>query len=102
MLPLVHAFRLLRQADRQRPGVPGEHWATFAAAYGVLRWASRVRSPVLRTGAYVVGGALVLRAIGGRDGLLAKIGVQRAAAQSSTAPALPYQPPRSALAERVE
>jgi hypothetical protein len=45
MLPLVHAYRLLRQADRQRPGVPGEHWATFAAAYGTLRWASRVRPP---------------------------------------------------------
>ena len=102
MLPLVHAFRLLRQADQQRPGVPGEHWATFAAAYGVLRWASRVRSPVLRVGAYVIGGALVLRAIGGRDGLLAKMGVQRAAAQTPMAPALPYQPARATLAERVE
>lgn len=103
MLPFVHAIRLLSRADRQRAGVPGEHWATFAAAYGTLRWASRVRSPLLRTVALVAGGALVLRAIGGRDGLLAKLGRRPAATPVTDEGALPYEPPqRAPLAERVE
>ena len=104
MLPVIHAIRLLRQADRQRAGVPGEDWATFFAAYGVLRWASRVRSPLLRTGAFVVGGALVLRAIGGRDGLLARTGLRRAPSPRFDAPAPMADTARrrSALAERVD
>ena len=103
MLPLIHAYRLLRQADQRRAGVPGEHWATFAAAYGTLRWASRVRSPLLRTAAYVVGGALVLRAIGGRDGLLAKLrGRPPSAPVSTTAGALSYEPQHPPPVERAE
>ena len=102
MLPLIHAYRLLRQADQQRAGVPGEHWATFAAAYGTLRWASRVRSPLLRTVAYVVGGALVLRAIGGRDGLLAKLRRQPSAPGPMSAGSLSYEPQPPSRAERVE
>ena len=102
MLPLIHAYRLFRQADQQRAGVPGEHWATFAAAYGTLRWASRVRSPLLRTAAYVVGGALVLRAIGGRDGPLAKLRRRSSTPVRPSAGSLSYEAQRPPRTERVE
>jgi hypothetical protein len=61
-----------------------------------------VRSPLLRTAAYVVGGALVLRAIGGRDGLLARVGLRPTPPPPAPAAVLPSPPQRSALAERVE
>jgi hypothetical protein len=102
MLPLIHAYRLIRQADQQRAGVPGEHWATFAAAYGTLRWASHVRSPLLRTAAYVAGGALVLRAIGGRDGLLAKLRRRPSAPGPTSAGSLSYEAQPLPRAQRVE
>ena len=65
-------LRLLREADRSRPGVPGEHWITLGAGAGLLRWAGRTASPWLRAAALIVGGLLVLRALSGRDGPLAR------------------------------
>lgn len=74
MTPWIHLarnLRALRAADRRRAGVPGEHWATFGAAVSAIGAARSIRSPALRTVALIVGGALVLRAISGRDGALA-------------------------------
>ena len=68
---VVRGLRQLRAADQRREGLPGEHWATFGAALGTLGAASGIRSPLLRTLTLVVGGVLVLRAITGRDGVLA-------------------------------
>ena len=70
-ITLARNLRRLRAADRARPGVPGEHWATFGAAVSALASARAIRSPLLRTVAIVVGGVLVLRAISGRDGAIA-------------------------------
>jgi hypothetical protein len=72
-ITLAQNLRRLRTADRARDGVPGEHWATFGAAIGVLGAASGIRSPLLRTLALLAGGALVLRAISGRDGAVAVV-----------------------------
>ena len=65
-------LRSLRQADRNRAGVPGEHWITLGAGAGLLRWAGRAASPWLRAAAVIAGGLLVLRALSGRDGPLAR------------------------------
>jgi hypothetical protein len=74
MLTLIQAIRRLRYADDQRAGVPGEHWATFAAAVGTVRWAARTRSPLLRTVGYLAAAALAYRSVSGRDGLLTRLG----------------------------
>lgn len=65
-------LRALQRADRNRPGVPGEHWITLGAGAGLLRWAARTASPWLRVAALLAGGLLVLRALSGRDSPLAR------------------------------
>jgi hypothetical protein len=58
----------LRQLDAQRPSVPGEHWLALGA--GLLLLLSGGRGSLLgRATSVAVGGALVYRAMGGRDGL---------------------------------
>jgi hypothetical protein len=71
LFSVVRQLRALRDADRRRTGVPGEHWATFGVALSALSAARRIRSPWLRTATTVLGGVLVLRAISGRDGAVA-------------------------------
>ena len=56
----------LRRFDRRRSSLPGEHWLTFAAG---LYFLARRRPPVLgRVAAVATGGALLARALSGRDG----------------------------------
>jgi hypothetical protein len=59
----------LRTYDRQREGVPGEHWATLAMGVAALVSAERCRTPWMKWAAYAAGGALLVRAASGRDGL---------------------------------
>lgn len=59
----------LRRLDRSRPGVPGEHWATFGTGlYYLLR---KRRGIVGALASKALGLALVARALGGRDGAIA-------------------------------
>ncbi|MGV3569903.1 MAG: hypothetical protein ACO1PB_04825 [Ramlibacter sp.] len=56
----------LKRWDARRPGVPGEHWATFAAGLGLWVATRRQSSLPLRILAGVAGGMLVARAARGR------------------------------------
>ncbi|MGJ7489131.1 hypothetical protein [Variovorax sp. ZT4R33] len=58
-----------RQADDQRPDLPGEHWAVMGAGLLLLLVAGRGRSFLGRTVAGAVGTALLGRAASGRGGL---------------------------------
>jgi hypothetical protein len=58
----------VRRFEEQRPSLPGEHWLTLGA--GLVLLLSGGRGSVLgRTLSLAVGGALVYRAVQGRDGL---------------------------------
>ena len=70
-LGVLRSLRHLRAADQRRPSVPGEHWAAFGAAITALGAARGIRSPILRGVTLLVGGALLVRAISGRDGAIA-------------------------------
>lgn len=59
----------LRRFDRSRYSLPGEHWMTFAL--GLYLIARRRRGVTGRLAALVAGGALVARALSGRDGAIA-------------------------------
>lgn len=61
----------LKRFDRQRPSMPGEHAWVLAAGIAMLTWGSvrKDRSPWCRAAAGAAGGALLLRAASGRDGL---------------------------------
>jgi len=56
-----------------RPALPGEHWAAFGAGTVLLGWGTGARSPLVRGIAWAVGALLLVRAIGGRDGPIARL-----------------------------
>lgn len=64
-------LRRVRNYDRQRAGVPGEHWMTAAAGAWLLRAAARRRSVAGGLLFAAAGIALLVRAASGRDGLAA-------------------------------
>ena len=60
-------LKRVRDFDRQRPNVPGEHWLTLGG--GVAAWLATRRHPSLavRLLGSLAGTALVIRAVNGRD-----------------------------------
>lgn len=71
---LGRAGELLAQVKRfddQRPSVPGEHWFAFGTGAALLLRGRRSASPAWRTAATLGGALFLLRAVSGRDGLLA-------------------------------
>lgn len=69
----IDILRKLRRTDQRRDGVPGEHWATFGTSLAVFQWASGRRSKGLRLLGMTAAGLLLLRALSGRDGPLARM-----------------------------
>lgn len=65
MKRLLHS---LREFDRRRPGIPGEHFIVAAVGSSLLQ-AARRRRGLGRALALLAGGALLVRAASGRDGL---------------------------------
>lgn len=68
-ISVLSALRRLKNADKARPGVPGEHWLTASAGMWLLT--SAPKRPSL-AGRLVFGGlglALLMRSASGRDGL---------------------------------
>jgi uncharacterized membrane protein len=59
----------LRDYDRRRPGLPGEHLFTATAGAALLRAAPRRRSGLGKALAFAAGAALLWRAASGRDGI---------------------------------
>ena len=58
-----------RKYDVQRPSFKGEHWLTMGTGLALLLAARRSRSPITRKLGSAAGGALLLRAASGRDGV---------------------------------
>jgi hypothetical protein len=73
-MPRPHLPQLvdrLRHFDQRRPSLPGEHWAAFALG---LYFLLRRRTGFLgRAASVMAGGALVARALSGRDGAIAML-----------------------------
>ncbi|MBC7779210.1 MAG: hypothetical protein H7125_03810 [Proteobacteria bacterium] len=67
------SLRDVRELDAQREGIPGEHLATFGTSLAVLQWALQRRSPTWRLAGFALTGLLVLRALTGRDGPIARL-----------------------------
>ena len=55
--------------DDNRDSVPGEHWLTLAAGVVLLLASNQSSSLLTRTIGSALGGALLLRAASGRDGI---------------------------------
>ncbi len=57
----------LREIDRARPNIPGEHW--LALAGGLAMWLGTRRHPtfIVRLLGSIAGTALVIRAVNGRQ-----------------------------------
>lgn len=62
-----NALQRLKELDRARPNVPGEHW--LALGGGVAMWLGTRRHPsfLVRLLGSLAGTALVIRAVNGRD-----------------------------------
>ena len=73
MPSIARTLLALKDFDARRRGLPGEHWGTFGAGLAVLSWARRSRSPLSRGVLMGAGGLLLLRALTGRDGPLARM-----------------------------
>ena len=71
MTPTTSLADRLRAFDRNRPSLPGEHWAAFAL--GLYLLFRRRRGVLGRTASALAGGALVARALSGRDGAIAML-----------------------------
>lgn len=68
---MLNALHAVRRLDRNRPSLPGEHWATFAIG---LRYLLRQRRGALGSvGSKALGLALIARALTGRDGAIAML-----------------------------
>jgi uncharacterized membrane protein len=65
MRPLLNQ---IREFDQRRPSFPGEHFVVAAVGSSLLRSALRRRG-LGRALALLAGGALLVRAASGRDGL---------------------------------
>jgi len=61
-------FTKIRDFDRKRPGLPGEHLVVGTVGSLLLNSARR-RSGIWRWVMMLAGGALLVRAASGRDGL---------------------------------
>ena len=59
----------IKDFDRRRRGLPGEHLLTAVTGSWLLRSASRRRTVLGKAIAALAGGALLYRAASGRDGL---------------------------------
>jgi len=70
---LTTLLHQLQRFDRQRSGMPGEHWASFGAGLTMLNLARRSPSPVFRAVVVAAGVALIWRAASGRDGPVARL-----------------------------
>jgi len=70
---LTTLLHQLQRFDRQRSGVPGEHWASFGAGLTMLNLARRSPAPVFRVVVALAGVALIWRAASGRDGAVARL-----------------------------
>lgn len=66
---LLSALYAARRYDQRRSGVPGEHFAAASVGTALLGFGSRTRSPALKVAALLAGGALMWRAVSGRDGI---------------------------------
>jgi hypothetical protein len=64
----------LREWDRNRPGVAGEHWLVLGAGLLAMRRAGRSRSVAGRLIGHAVGTALMARAASGRGGVVGWLG----------------------------
>jgi hypothetical protein len=73
MLPIARTLMALKDFDARRRGIPGEHLSTFAAGLAVLSSARRARSPLWRGLLLGASGLLMVRALAGRDGPLARM-----------------------------
>lgn len=62
-----NALQRLRNYDRARPNIPGEHW--LALGGGLAMWLGTRRHPafLVRLLGSIAGTALVIRAVNGRD-----------------------------------
>jgi hypothetical protein len=67
-LPDQSLLDRLIQLDRQRPGIPGEHWLALAA--GVYLLLQPRRTAAGRLASTAAGALLVARALSGRDGAI--------------------------------
>lgn len=72
---LASGWQRLRQRDAARASLPGEHWVTFGV--GLWLFTRHPGSPLGRLLSLAAGAALMWRAAGGRDGLLARVRQQR-------------------------
>lgn len=66
---LPRPLQQLKDWDERRPSFPGEHWLVLGAGVAVLLAARRSPSPLVRALGSAAGGALLVRAASGRDGL---------------------------------
>ncbi|MDP2033751.1 MAG: hypothetical protein Q8K29_10105 [Polaromonas sp.] len=64
-----HPLQQLQDWDERRASFPGEHWLVLGAGVAVLLAARRSPSPLVRALGSAAGGALLVRAASGRDGL---------------------------------
>ncbi|MGZ9029809.1 MAG: hypothetical protein ACXW2G_00465 [Burkholderiaceae bacterium] len=62
-------LKQIKDFDRRRPGLPGEHFFTALTGSWLLRSAARRRTLLGKALAALAGGALLYRAASGRDGL---------------------------------
>ena len=62
-------FEQIKQFDKARPGIPGEHWMTLGVGLAVWLVTRNHSSLIVRTAGMAVGTAFVGRAASGRDGL---------------------------------
>lgn len=67
---LAQSVRDLKTWDDTRDSFPAEHWLVAGAGLAVLVASMRCRSPLQRAAGAALGGALLLRAASGRDGLV--------------------------------
>jgi hypothetical protein len=62
-------WQSVKDFDNQRESLPGEHLMTLAAGAILFMASGRSRSLLFRTLGPIIGGALMMRAASGRDGL---------------------------------
>jgi uncharacterized membrane protein len=67
---LTDSIREYTAWDDNRDSIPGEHWLTLGAGLALLFASNRSSSTMTRVIGSALGGALVLRAASGRDGLV--------------------------------
>jgi len=66
---LIPRWAQLRQWDKARPGLPGEHWFSFGL--GLFLVSRRPSHALVRAVSVIAGTALLARSMSGRDGPVA-------------------------------